>query len=211
MSTRHLFWDSCVFIRYLINDSSAEHFDDICRFIEEAKSGKCIIYFSTITYAEMRQEYFRNTNFGEISEFFAALGSNFVPIEPNPNILIQTGELRSSTSTNPGDPNPPKQRAIATPDAIIVTTCLFARDSLGISDIVFHTTDEGKGKGWAGKSVPLLGFERWYPEATRTTMVSKICSLRREPPKHPEPMLKGIVTHERPIKPDSSHPNGPVA
>ena len=206
MSSKHLFWDSCVFIRYLIGDETAPHFEDISRYIEEAKRGDRTIYFSTITFAEIRQEYFKSGVFGSIKEFFSDLGANFIPIEPNPNILIQTGELRSARSTNPGDPNPPSQRAIATPDAIIMVSCLYARDALGIQDIVLHSTDEGKGKGWAGRAVPIVGFERWFPESTRTPMVNQICSLPRIPPAHPEPTLKGIIISGRFPKPRPDTP-----
>ncbi len=210
MSSNHLFWDSCIFIRYLIGDQSAEHFEDISRYVEEAKNGKWNIYFSTITFAEIRQEFFKSDPFGSIKEFFSDLGANFIPIEPNPNILIQTGELRSARSTNPGDPNPPAQRSIATPDAIIMVSCLYARDALGIQDIVLHSTDEGKGKSWAGRAVPVLGFERWFPESTRTPMVSQVCSLPRKPPAHPEPMLKGIIISGRFPKPQQGAQGGTI-
>jgi hypothetical protein len=190
----HLFWDSCVFIRFLIGDESADHFSDIARFIGDAKAKRRTIYFSTLTLAEMRQEFFQGTGYGGVQEFFEDLGASFVPIEPNPNVMIASGVLRSAKSTNPGDPNPPAQRTIATPDAIILTTCLFAKDQLGIEDVVFQTTDEGKGKNWYGRSVPIIGLERWYPETTRTEMVQRVCSLTRERPIHPEPTLEGIVS-----------------
>ena len=196
MALENLFWDSCVFIRYLIGDDTAPHFNDISRFIGDAKARRRKIYYSTLTFAEIRQEFFVGSTYGSIRDFFDDLGASFLPIEPNPNILIKTGELRSAKSTNPGDPNPPKQRSIATPDAILLATCLFARDQLDISDIVFHTTDEGKGKNWYGRAVPIIGFERWYPEATRTDMVNQVCSLAREKPIHPVPELDlGNVTH----------------
>ena len=195
MTLKNLFWDSCIFIRYIIGDETQSHFHDIERFIEDAKSGKRKIYFSTITYAEIRQEYFVGTSHGSVRDFFEDLGANFIPIEPNPNILIETGELRSSKSTNPSDPSA-SGRSIATPDAILMMTCLFARNHLGISDIVFHTTDEGKGKNWYGRSVPIVGFERWFPEPTRTPKVREVCSLLREKPVHPEPsLLVGIPGH----------------
>jgi predicted nucleic acid-binding protein len=193
MPLENLFWDSCVFIRYLIGDDTAPHYTDISRFIGDAKSKKRKIYFSTLTFSEMRQEFFKGADYGSIREFFADLGASFIPIEPSPNILIAAGELRSAKSTNPGDPNPPAQRSIATPDAILLATALFAKESLGIEDIVFHTTDEGKGKNWYGRSVPIIGFERWYPEATRTDMVKRVCNLAKEKPIHPEPTLEGIV------------------
>lgn len=190
----NLFWDSCVFIRYVTRDVDAPHFQDIVRFVSEAKSGKRKIYYSTITLAEFRQDHFNGTDFGSVRDFFDDMGSACIPIEPNPNVLIRVGELRSARSTNPGDPKGP-HRSIATPDAIIMMSCVFARDALGIEDIVLQSTDEGKGKNWYGRSVPVVGFERWYPEPTRTERVKEVCSLPREKPIHPEPMLEGIVVH----------------
>ena len=193
MTEQAIFWDSCVFITYLIGDDSARHFNDIVKYVDEAISRKRKIYFSTLTFAEIRQEFFKTNGPGSTLDFFADLGSNFVPIEPNPNIMIAAGELRSAKCVNPGDPYKPSVRSLATPDAIIMMTCLFAREAFGLQDIVFHTMDEGKGKNWYGKSVPIIGFEKWYPETTRTKRVNDICSLRREQPIHPEPSLSGII------------------
>ena len=102
---KHLFWDSCVFIRYITNDVDTPYFHDIFRFIEDAKSGTRKIYYSTISLAEFRQEYFGNSKFGSIHDFFDDMGSACHPIEPNPNIMIAVGELRSAKSTNPSDPS----------------------------------------------------------------------------------------------------------
>ena len=192
----NLFWDSCVFIRYITNDVDADHFQDIARFVGEAKAGKRKIYYSTISLAEFRQDHFVGSEYGSIRDFFDDMGASCIPIEPNPNVLISVGELRSAKSTNPGDPKGPS-RSIATPDAIIMMSALFARDALGVDDIVLHSTDEGKGKNWYGRSVPVIGFESWFPPATRTDRVKEVCSLPREKPTHPEPMLEGIVVHGR--------------
>lgn len=211
MTLQHLFWDSCVFIRYVVGDETTAHFDDIARFVDDAKAGKFKIYFSTITFAEMRREFFVGNRYGSINDFFSDFGRSLVPIEPNPNILIAAGELRSAKSTNPGDPNPPKQRTIATPDAILLSSCLYARDALGISDIVLHSTDEGKNKGWYGRSIPIVGFERWYPEPTRTNLVKEVCSLTRTKPIHPEPVLRGILSHSGlPTSPRSASDEQPT-
>jgi hypothetical protein len=78
MTSQNLFWDSCVFIRYIIGDKSAACFHDISRFIEEAKQGRRKIYFSTLTFAEIRQEFFVGSPFGSIKEFFNDLGSSFI-------------------------------------------------------------------------------------------------------------------------------------
>lgn len=208
---KNIFWDSCIFIRYLVNDESAPHFADIAKFIEDAKAGKRQIYYSTISLAEFRQEYFVGTQFGSIQDFFDDLGSACLPVEPNPNIMMAVSELRSAKSTNPNNPGH-QSRVIATPDAIVMMSARYAKDALGISDIVLHSTDEGKGKSWAGKTVPIVGFENWYPEATRTDSVKQICSLPREKPLHPEPGLnfESNVVHGL-FNPQSSAGNEPIA
>jgi hypothetical protein len=114
------------------------------------------------------------------------LESNFEPIDPNPNILIGAGELRDATPTNP-DPKQPTGRVIGTADAIHLMTCAYVADVLNVPDLVFHTYDAGKGTSWEGKCVPLLGFERWFPEGSRTPRVERVCSLPRKLPLHPEP------------------------
>ena len=193
----NLFWDTCVFIRYFVGDPEQPHFSDICRFVEEAKAGKRKIHFSTITMAEFTAEHFRNTDFGSVREFLEDMGSACIPIDPNPNIMIGSSELRSVTPTDPGRPHKPAKRVISTPDAIILMTCVYARDAYGISDIVLHSTDEGKGANWAGRCVPIVGFERWYPDPTRTERIDEVCSLQRSKSIHPEPQLEGIVIHGR--------------
>ena len=191
---KNLFWDSCILIRYLLKDVSAPFYQDICTYVEEAKAGKWRIHFSTVTYAEIRQEFFK-PSYGKIEDFFSDLGSNFIPIDMTPNILIRVGELRSANSTNPAPNSTPSKRAIATPDAIVMVSCLFAKLYMGMPDIILHSTDEGRGKGWAGRAVPVIGFENWYPQSTRTPMVSSICALSRELPSHPSPPLPGTVIH----------------
>ena len=85
---KHLFWDSCVFIRYITRDDGQPHFQDIARFVGEAKAGKRQIYYSTITLAEFRQDHFAGSDFGSVRDFFEDMGSACIPIEPNPNVMI---------------------------------------------------------------------------------------------------------------------------
>jgi hypothetical protein len=126
---------------------------------------------------------------GNIRKFMADLKGAFYPIEPNPNILIAAGELKDARAVNPGDPKDKNPREIGTPDAIHLMSCTFARDALKITDIVFHTFDNGKGVTWEGKCVPLLSFEKWFPTETRTTRVNEVCSLPREKPIYPQGSL----------------------
>jgi hypothetical protein len=123
---------------------------------------------------------------GSLGEFFAELGRAFVPVDPNPNILAAAGALRDVEAVNPSDPKARNSRCVGTADAIHLTTCLYIRDVMGDHDIVFHTLDEGKGKSWEGKCVPLLGFEKWYPPELRNGVVGDVCSLPRTKPQHPQ-------------------------
>lgn len=124
-----------------------------------------------------------------MTDFFKTLGGQFEPIDPDPVILRWAGELRNAPVTNPNDGKPAK-RVLSTPDAIHLSTCLYARDVLNIKDIVFQSFDEGhSATGEERRTVPPIGFERWYPEPTRTPRVRDVCSLEREIPAHPNPGL----------------------
>lgn len=191
-----LFWDSCVFIRYLIGDESLPCFNDVCRFVDEARSGKRQIFYSTLIYAEIREDFIiQSGDYRSIREFFADLGGSFEPIDPNPNILMAVGELRSARSVNP-DPRG-NTRAIGTADAVMLMSALFTRDVLGVENLEFHSFDEGSGKSWEGKCVPLVGFDKWFPVPNRTPRVVEVCGLAKRLPVHPEPLLDGVVVHGR--------------
>ena len=205
LDSENLFWDSCVFIRYFVGDPSAAHFDDICRFIEEAKAGKRKILFSTITLAEFKEQHFKTSEFGTFSEFLEEMGTACLPVEPNPNVMIQCSQLRSATPVDPGRPSVKTKRVISTPDAIMLMTAVYAKEALGIDDLVVHSTDEGKGVTWAGRCIPIIGFEDWFPEKARSPVVSAACGLNRSKPIHPEPRLTGIVVHGR-FNTQSGHP-----
>lgn len=185
-----MFWDSCVFIRYLTR-SPAAHLEDIDQFIDDAKRGDRRIYFSTVAFAEIRPEFFSGHSFGTIEEFFADLGRAFIAVEPNPNVMVAAGRLRGIAPINPGDPkiDAQRKRVIGTADAIHLTTRLYIRDVLEVKDIVFHTFDNGKGKNHEGRCVPLLGFERWYPPSIRQGIISEVCGLPRSEPIHPQRKL----------------------
>ena len=185
INSRNLFWDSCVFIRYLTRKPAAG-LHDLDRFVEEAQNGDRTIHYSTIALTEIRPRYLKDTKHGSISDFFADMGSQFSPIDTNPNILLSAGELRDATPTNPSDSNTENQRSISMGDSIHLMSCLYLRDTLQVSDVIFHTFDEGKGKNWEGRCVPILGFERWFPADARTQRVNDVCGLTRCKPEHPQ-------------------------
>ena len=194
----HLFWDSCVFIRYLTG-APADNIGDIDDYLADARKRQRAIYYSTLIYTEIRPRFLIKKH-GTIRKFIEDMKGSFYPIEPNPNILIAAGELKDARSTNPGDPKDKSPREIGTPDAIHLMSCTFARDALKIPNIVFHTFDDGKGKTWEGKCIPLLSFENWFPAGKRTARVNDVCSLPREKPIYPQANLLRY-------KPDAEQPH----
>jgi len=195
------FWDSCVFIRYLSGTQGDPVFDDISRIIDDARLGKFRILFSTLIFTEVRPRYAKMGGYLSVRQFFQELGNAFEPVEPNPNIMLMAGELRDAQATNPSDQklDPEKVRAISTPDAIHLMSAVYVRDVLGVSNVVFHTLDNGKGKNWEGRCVPLLTFENWFPMETRTPRVDEVCRLERKRPVHPVPTLMGLLQSTRPV------------
>jgi hypothetical protein len=185
-----MYWDSCVFYRYLTLEPP-EYLHDIEDFIKDAKSGERRIYCSTVSFVEIRQSALKKRSHSSINQFFADMGRAFYPIDPNPNIMIAAGQLRDAQSVNPGGDTTAKPRVIGTADAIHLMTCLYLRDTMGVKDIVFHTFDDGKGKTWEGRCVPLLSFERWFPVDKRSERVAEVCGLTRCLPSHPVPTLLG--------------------
>jgi hypothetical protein len=195
----NLFWDACVFYRY-ITRVPAEGLNDLDELVRDAESGRRKIYFSTLCFAEVRPSFLK-PHYGRLDEFIADLGKAFEPIDPNPNILLRAGSLKDHEVTDPGTMQVSK-RVVGTADAIHLMTCLFLRDAMGVSDIVFQTYDEGKGTSWEGKCVPLLGFERWYPEANRSREVEDVCGLVRARPLHPQSILLPPVENYADVRPN---------
>lgn len=185
---KDLYWDSCVFYRFLTGYPT-DYVDDVVRLVGDAKKGERKIYTSTIVLAEIRGFALKKTNFSSVREFFDDLRKGVSLIDPNPNIMIFAGQLKDNEATNPSGDGAAPKRVIGTADAIHLATCLFLRDSMGVKDIVFHTFDDGKGKTWEGKCVPLLSFERWFPEQARSKPIESVCGLTRIRPLHPVPTL----------------------
>jgi hypothetical protein len=117
-----------------------------------------------------------------IQKFFDAMQGAVNLIDPNPNIMIAAGALRDCAPTNPSDATTTNKRSIGLGDAIHLETCLYLRDVLGVKDIIFQTFDNGKGKNWEGRCVPLLTFERWFPD-TKAKPVIDVSGLPRQLPR----------------------------
>ena len=145
---KNIFWDSCVFIRYLTSEP-IEFVADIEEYIKDARRGDRTIYYSTIIYAEIMPKHLIKSDFDTIYDFIEDLEGSFEPIDPTPNILADVGILRS---LEPVNPNKPAKLRLGTPDAIHLSTCLSAISARGINDIVFQTFDATPGNGWEGEN-----------------------------------------------------------
>jgi predicted nucleic acid-binding protein len=194
----HMYWDSCVFFRYLTNEPF-DYVDDIHRFVQEAKKGERKIHCSTLFLTEVRHFALKKTTHKSVAAFFEDLRRAVSLIEANPNVLIKAGALKDVVSTNPSDRKAEKQRVIGTADAIHFATCLYLKEVRGLTDIVFHTFDDGKGATWEGRCVSLLSFERWYP-SPRSPLIQSVCDLPRVVPKHPDDgLFSGAVNEPAPL------------
>ena len=192
-SPLHLYWDTCVFVRFITGKPEDTYLPQIRTHVSDAMKGSTVIHFSTIAMAEIRPQFFRGSKFGRIEEFFEEFQAAFYPIDPTPDILIKAGQVRDHQYHNPavGPPsekNKEYKRTLGTADAIHLITCLHLRDERKLSGIKFQTFDNGKGKTWEGKCVPLLTYEQWTQGIT-DPLVARICSLQREEPMHPQPSL----------------------
>lgn len=201
IDSANLVWDTCVFSRYIIGQPT-DFVTDIDLYISDARRSRRTIYFSTIVLAEVRQSAVKQGREARLDQFMSDMNSAFVPIDVNPNIGLLAGRLRA---VNPQNPSPvqkkQKSRLLGTGDSIHLATALYLRNSLGLSDIVFHTLDEGKGETWEGRCVPLLGFESYYPPAIRTTQIQAACDLPGEKPFYPQTQLDSDPPKGTPINP----------
>jgi hypothetical protein len=140
----------------------------------------------------------KHKGYNRFEEFEEDFRSIFKIISPNRMILSRCSHLKDVSFTRSGG-----SRVVGTPDAIQLLTCLHVQQDMGVEDIIFHTLDEGKAKGWEGKCVPLIGFENWTPadgisKASRS-IVDQIILLPRLKPMHPQPNLLWSCENEQEV------------
>lgn len=183
------FWDACVFIRFLVGDRSADCYGDIVQHLEDAKAGKTVIYYSTISIVEVRPTFLGDAGYGSFDDFLADFEGAFAPVEPTPDILRWCAVAHDIKYP---DPNGGKDRVLTTPDAIQLLSAVWAKEVGKMPDLIFHTLDGGKGRTVESKhqrTVSLLEFEKFVDGIPANPYTPKICQLVRSKPHHPSPKL----------------------
>lgn len=181
-----LYWDSCVFIAYLNDEKDAYGtiINDIGQYLNDAKLGKCTIYCSTISIAEVIPKYLKNTAHTKFIDFLRDYSSCIVQIGADPIVMGIAADLKSLPYKF-GSAN----RRLMTPDAIHLATVLTLKDAYNVEIDAFHTFDKGKAKGPEGKGIPLLGFEKWCEGIEADPLAKRVIDMKREQPNHPSPTI----------------------
>ncbi|MCK1329101.1 hypothetical protein IVB57_12080 [Bradyrhizobium sp. CW9] len=195
MSFQNVFWDSCVFSAYLMDEQAAYDIPSIESFLEDAKQGRLKIYASTISSAEVLPSQMKAA--ASFEDFMADFEGAIVPIEPNPNVMTLSGRFRDlpyrkGTSTN---------RRLSTPDAIMLATAVHLVEGYSVQLDCIHTFDGGGKKDLDGnRSIPLLGYETWCegfsPE--QLALANKIIQIERCKPVYPAPELPLVMPGDPP-------------
>lgn len=178
----HLFWDSCCFIAFLNDEKDAYDVSSIEQYLDDAREGKARIYTSTVALAEVRPSFLRKKSIGSFSEFVDDLSGAVIMIDASPNVMTIAGRLRDIPYRKANS----DKRQLATPDAIMLASCLYLADTMGVSVDHFHTFDKGKRRGPDGKGVPLLGYDEWC-EGIEDDLAGRVIGVSRKEPIHPEP------------------------
>jgi hypothetical protein len=159
---------------------------DISRFLDEARAGKRRIWYSTILYTEFNPAFLKGTEFKTIDELIASIEGTLLPIGPTPPILKKAGRIRGRIFKHKTPQATEKNRVMTVADAIQLATCLYVRDTLGVSDIEFHTFDDGKGRNYdvtlEEKVVSLLRFEDYAGDHMDDPDIKAVCDLPRMKP-----------------------------
>lgn len=172
-------------IRHFLNEDASTYAPHLREFMIDVETGNAVIYTSSIFFAEMDHRAFAELSSAQ--EFFSDFARSINIVESVPDIMINAGGIRSRTFSYIGSKkasSPPKDRPMSTGDSIFLATALHIKEQLSVTDLVFHTLDEGKNKGSEGKCVPLLGLEDWCSPVDEDDVLYRALSIPRSKPIH---------------------------
>ena len=184
------YWDTCVFTAHLVNErhQHGNVINDIQQLLGDAHAGRCRIYCSTITIAEITSPTLTASNVGTFQDFLRDFRGVVVAVDPSPILMEMASRLRSQEYKK-GE----AFRKLGTADAIHLATAIGLSEIYGVDVEAFHTFDRGRRRGEdGGKGLPLIGFETWSDGCLADPLVAKVRAMKRGLPLHPSPnMLAG--------------------
>ncbi|QTI81204.1 PIN domain-containing protein (plasmid) [Roseomonas marmotae] len=183
---REYFWDSCVLIAYLCDETHAYDIDSIKAHLEDARTGRIKIYVSSIAAAEVLPSRLKVAP--SFEDFMDDYLSAIVPFDPSPNVMTLAARLRDLPYMDARG----QRRTLSTPDAIMLATAVHLGEAWSVRLAAIHTFDKGGRKDADGsKSVPILGYENcctgFDPE--QMVLAERVIRITRCPPIHPNPKL----------------------
>ena len=152
-----LFWDSCVFIAFLRDERATYDVNSIAQYLTEAKEGRHRIYTSSLVFAEVLPSSLIKPEVGSFSDFVDDFQGAIIIVDASPVVMQISGRLRDLPYRKGSSPG----RRLATQDAIMLASCVYLVDAMGVKVNAFHTFDDGRRRGPDGRSVPLLSFHEW--------------------------------------------------
>lgn len=178
-----------VFIAYF-NQEREQHdyrIDHIDQFLKEAQAGKCQIFTSTVTIAEITDPTLKAASVGSVVEILNDFQSSIFLMEADPNTMAAASHLRSQRYTKQDGAKP---RQLSPPDAIHLATAINLKPMYALDVGSFHTFDAGKSRGLdGGKGMLMLGFEEWAVECSSDSWVKRVLGFQRSKPEHPSSLL----------------------
>lgn len=181
------FWDSCIFVAFLKDEHASYDINSIAQYLNETRDGKHQIYTSSLVFSEVLPSYIK-PGVGSFEEFIDDFQGAIVIVDASPIVTQIAGRLRDLPYRKGSG-----ARRLATPDAIMLASCIYLSEALGTRINAFHTFDDGKKRGPEGKSVPLLSYHEWCEgfSEDQVRVAKPVIDLVRARPIHPSPRLPG--------------------
>lgn len=179
---QNLFWDTNVFAALLYDEHATYDIPSIEQYLREAKAGQHRIHTSSVVFAEIASSKIKSRRYGSMDDLVKDFVGVVFVTDASVNVFQIAGRLKDI----PYKKGRSDKRVLTTGDAVMLSSCIYIEDALGIKIDVFHTFDNAK-----KKYIPLLSYHEWCAGLTgaKAALAKRICDIKREKPVHPTPGL----------------------
>lgn len=155
---KEILWDTCVVYRWL-SRRPTEYVDHIEQYVSDAESDRAKLYISSIALSEIRPSRVQREG-ATPAQIVAELRGVLTVLDPTPDIMSMAGMMKDNRFLlyEKGSKGEEVTRELSTGDAIHLATALWMRDIAKMTDVEFHTFDDGRHRGPEGRCVPMLSF-----------------------------------------------------